>query len=79
MFSKTTFAAVIAAAGLVALTAPSSATPGIKLGELKGASALVEPTHFTHRTCKRGLNGWHRHVPGVGRIQCTTRRNGVWY
>jgi hypothetical protein len=71
--------ASLAAVVTIAIAAPALANPSFKIAEPKGASVLVERTHGWHRTCKRGLNGWHRHVPGVGRIQCTTRRNGVWY
>jgi hypothetical protein len=31
----------------------------------------IDQAHFWHRTCRRGLNGWHKHVKGIGRVQCT--------
>jgi hypothetical protein len=38
------------------------------------AQSQIEKTHGWHRACHRGLNGWHKHAPGVGRIQCTTAK-----
>jgi hypothetical protein len=70
------YAAAIIATFMVA-SAPGEATTAGSLGALKGAEAqhsIVEKAHGWHRTCRRGLNGYHRHVPGVGRIQCTARK-----
>lgn len=30
--------------------------------------------HGWHRTCRHGLTDVHKHVKGVGRTECTTRR-----
>ncbi len=77
MHYKLTLSAAIAAAGLLAASTAASAAPLPSLSTLKEAAAAqsqVEQTHGWHRRCRRGLNGWHKHVPGVGRIQCTTAR-----
>ncbi|MBK9080527.1 MAG: hypothetical protein IPL91_16195 [Hyphomicrobium sp.] len=78
MSSKLTFSAAVVAAGLLAATLPGSAAS--LTGNLNGlkdaatAQSLIEQTHGWHRSCRRGLNGWHKHVPGVGRIQCGNHR-----
>ncbi len=67
--------AAIAAAGLFAFSAPSSAAAGF--GPLKTLSleqSLIEKTHGWHRRCRKGWSDWHKHVRGVGRITCGTRR-----
>jgi hypothetical protein len=77
MSSKLTLSALVAAAGLMAATLPGSAALNGSFNGLKDAAAaqsLVEQTHGWHRSCRRGLNGWHKHVPGVGRIQCGNHR-----
>lgn len=75
---------ILLAAGAIALAASVAAMPGNaattgSLAALKGVAAAqpsgVEKAHGWHRKCRKGLNGWHKHVPGVGRIQCTTARN----
>lgn len=74
MISKFTLAACTLAASAVFASAVTAA-PGAGLAPLKGIqSSIVEEVHGWHRTCQRGLNGYHRHVKGVGRIQCTNRR-----
>lgn len=30
--------------------------------------------HGWHRTCRHGLTDVHKHVKGVGRVECTTQR-----
>ena len=74
---KITIAATIASAGLLAAAMSASAATLPSLSTLKDAAAAqsqVEQTHGWHRICRRGLNGWHKHVPGVGRVQCTTAK-----
>ena len=75
MVSKFSLSAVIAAAGLLAVALPVSAASLPALNLMKdnaAAQSQVEKTHGWHRLCRRGLNGWHKHIPGVGRHQCTT-------
>jgi hypothetical protein len=70
-------AAALAVAGLMSLSAPASATPAAPLSLLKSAAAeqsMVEKTHGWHRSCRRGFTDIHRHIPGVGRSTCTSRR-----
>jgi hypothetical protein len=68
-------AGAVAAAFIVSASAPGMAASMPDLSILKGdaaAQSQVEQAHFWHRTCRHGANGWHKHVKGVGRIQCTT-------
>jgi hypothetical protein len=68
-------AASLAAAVLFA--APGGAAPVTALSQLKGAEAaqsMVEKTHGWHRTCRRGLTDVHKHVRGVGRVECHSRK-----
>ena len=62
-------------AAMVAVGVFSAASHGIAAtGALKSVGAdqsTVEQAHFWHRTCRKGLNGWHKHVKGIGRVQCT--------
>lgn len=70
-------AALLLAAAAFSASGPATAAPGGALGALKAQTAeqsMVEKTHGWHRSCRRGLNGWHRHIPGVGRQQCSSRR-----
>lgn len=63
----------LAAAFVGAVSTASFAAPLPALSTLKdtgAAQSQVEQTHGWHRSCQRGLNGWHKHVRGVGRIQC---------
>jgi hypothetical protein len=81
---KISLAAASLAAGLLAAALPGVAAGTAPLGALKAVGAeqsSVEQAHFWHRTCRRGLNGWHKHVPGVGRVECTNRvcRHGRCY
>jgi hypothetical protein len=74
MMRKASMIAAAVAAGL-ALTSTSgmaaTVAPLVPLKSIAGMQSMVEQAHFWHRTCRRGLNGWHKHVPGVGRVQCT--------
>lgn len=78
MTFKFALSAFALAAGVAVMAMPVSATGVGSLAPLKGFTAgqatLLDEVHFAHKTCKRGLNGWHRHVPGVGRLQCTNKR-----
>ena len=68
--------AAASAAFLLAL-APVSAAPSSPLSLLKGAVAqqsMVEQAHFFHRSCRKGLSDVHKHVKGVGRVTCRSRR-----
>ena len=76
-FSRYALGAVALAAATMLSATASSANPASGLTPLKQIGAeqsTVEQAHFWHRTCRRGANGWPRHVPGVGRIQCTTHK-----
>ena len=73
---KLTLAAV-AAAGVLAAALPVSAATLPNLSVMKDgaiAQSQIEKTHGWHRSCRKGLNGWHKHVKGVGRIQCNTAK-----
>ncbi len=62
-----------AVAALVFSAGASLAAPLPNLSTLNEAAASqsqIEQTHGWHRSCMRGLNGSHKHVRGVGRIQC---------
>ena len=68
-------AAAIAFAGLLPASVPASAGAGLApLKPLGLEQSMVEKTHGWHRTCRRGFTDWHRHIPGVGRVSCKTRR-----
>lgn len=72
-----TLCAVTLAGAVLTISAPGMATTAGPLGALKevgSAQSSVEKTHGWHRTCRWGLNGYHKHVPGVGRVQCTARK-----
>ena len=75
---KLSLAAASLAAGVLFATMPGMAASGGSLGILKDLGTAqpsgVEKTHGWHRTCQWGLNGWHKHVPGVGRVQCTNHK-----
>lgn len=73
---KLTLAAV-AAAAVLAAALPVSAASLPNLSIMKDgaiAQSQIEKTHGWHRKCRKGLNGPHKHVKGVGRIQCTTAK-----
>ncbi|CAA2143593.1 hypothetical protein [Hyphomicrobium sp. ghe19] len=74
MARKLSLVAAMVAVGVLSAASQGIAATGGSLGALKGVGAAqssVEKTHGWHRTCRRGLNGWHKHVPGIGRVQCT--------
>jgi hypothetical protein len=73
---KLTLASVVAA-GVLAAALPVSAASLPNLSIMKDgvvAQSQIDQAHFAHRTCRKGLNGSHKHVKGVGRIQCTTAK-----
>lgn len=78
MISKSSIAAAVAVTTML-FAAPAGMAAGsaglAPLKTLTAQSSIVEKTHGWHRKCRRGLNGFHKHVRGVGRIQCTTVRN----
>ena len=70
-------AAALAAAVIVQCGAPASATPATPLSLLKSTasqSSIVEKTHGWHRRCRHGFTDVHRHIPGVGRVTCSTQK-----
>jgi len=75
---KLSVTAAALAGGILLATLPSMATAIGPLGALKDLGAAqsshIEKTHGWHRRCHWGLNGWHKHIPGVGRVQCTSHR-----
>ena len=74
MTRKLSLVAATIAAGLLCAASQGMATTAGPLGALKGVGAAqsnIEQAHFWHKTCRRGLHGWHKHVPGIGRVQCT--------
>jgi hypothetical protein len=75
---KISLTALALAAGVLLGALPGMATGIGPLSAVKdlGAaqSSIIEKTHGWHRTCQWGLNGWHKHVPGVGRVQCTNHK-----
>ena len=77
MIRKLSFAVAAIVAGL-SIAGPSGvASTAGSLGVLKSVGAMqsnVQKTWGWHRTCRRGLNGYHKHVPGIGRVQCTAHR-----
>jgi hypothetical protein len=76
MVRKLPFAAAAIAAGFFLVSAPGMATTG-SLGALKAVGlqqSNVQKTHGWHRTCRWGIGGYHKHVPGIGRVQCTARK-----
>ena len=78
MLSKITLSAAALAAAMFAATLPGGAQPSPSaLSQLKAAAAeqsIVEKTHGWHRTCRKGFTDVHKHVKGVGRVTCKTRR-----
>jgi hypothetical protein len=75
MKPKLWLAAASLAAGVAFAAMPASAASTASLGVLKEIGAAQSPAvtnvHFWHRTCRKGWNGWHKHVKGIGRVQCT--------
>lgn len=59
----------------VALAAALSLSPAHAFSPLAAgrsqAESVVQQVHFRHRSCERGLYGWHRHVGPYGvRMPC---------
>ncbi len=77
MTRKLPFVAAALAAGLLLVSAPGMATTAGSLGVLKGVGAVqssaVDKTAWGSR-CRWGFGGYHKWVPGVGRVQCTARK-----
>lgn len=61
-------AAAVAFSGTASAASPA---PLSLLKDVAAQSTNVAQAHFWHRKCRRGLNGWHKHVKGIGRVQCT--------
>jgi hypothetical protein len=75
MITRFSLAAAAVAAVMAFATLPGTAASIAPPAGLKGAApSMVEKTHGWHRTCRRGFSDIHRHVKGVGRITCKTRR-----
>lgn len=75
--SKVSLSLAAASAALLLALAPVSAAPSSPLSLLKGAAAqqsMVAQAHFFHRSCRKGLSDVHKHVRGVGRVTCHSRR-----
>lgn len=78
MLKKLTLTAAALCTAVVITSATTVAAPATGLSPLKALTAdqqIIEKTHGWHRKCRKGLNQWHRHVKGVGRVQCTTAKN----
>ena len=71
-------AVALAFCGLASLSAPAfAASAAASLAPLKPLNieqSMVQKTHGWHRLCRRGFTDWHRHIPGVGRVTCASRR-----
>lgn len=85
MAGKFSLVALALAAGVLGAATQGMATTAGPLGALKSAGEAqsnIEQAHFWHRTCRKGLNGYHKHVKGIGRVQCTNhvcRRGKCWW
>ncbi len=78
MARKLPLAAAAFFAGLLFTSAPGmAATTSVSLGALKSVgaaqSSAVEKAAWGSR-CRWGIGGYHKWVPGVGRVQCTARK-----
>lgn len=77
MTGKASIAASVLAAGLLLVSTSGMAATGTSLGALKGSvstqSSAVETVGWNSR-CHWGIGGYHKWIPGVGRVQCTARR-----
>ena len=77
MLPKVSLSLAAASAALLMALAPVSAAPSSPLSLLKGSVAqqsMVEQAHGWHRTCRKGFTDVHKHVKGVGRVTCHSRR-----
>ncbi len=77
MIGRLSFAAAAISVGVLLASTSGMATTGASFGALKGAgatqSSAVEKTAWANR-CRWGIGGYHKWVPGVGRVQCTARK-----
>ena len=77
MLAKLSLSAAALAAAIAVATLPGTAANMSGMAPLKGLAldqpSVVEKAHFWHRSCKKGLTDWHKHVPGIGRVTCTTK------
>ena len=77
MKRNVSFAAAAIAAGLVFVSTPGIANTTVSVGSLKGVAAsqgeAVQKVGYWNR-CRWGIGGYHKWVPGVGRVQCTARK-----
>ncbi|HET6388933.1 hypothetical protein [Hyphomicrobium sp.] len=74
MTGKFSLMLAVIAAGVLGAAAQGMATTAAPLGALKSAGEMkssIEQAHFWHRTCRKGLHGYHKHIKGIGRVQCT--------
>jgi hypothetical protein len=77
MIGKLSFAAAAIAAGLLFASASGMATTNTSVGAVKSVAAaqasIVDKAGWRN-TCRWGIGGYHKWVPGVGRVQCTARK-----
>jgi hypothetical protein len=75
MTFRLSLAAATLAAGVVLASMPATAATSSSFTSLKaiGAaqSSIIEKTAGR---CWWGFGGWHKWVPGVGRVQCTSHK-----
>ncbi len=76
---KLSLAAASLAASLSIAAMPGMASAGTaSLSTLKNVAASqpsgIEKTLWGSEKCHWGIGGYHKYVPGVGRIQCTARK-----
>ncbi|MBS0235125.1 MAG: hypothetical protein JSR99_16785 [Proteobacteria bacterium] len=77
MAGKIAFAASAFAAALLFAGTSGMAASGTSLGALKDATSLRGTSVTTvgwNSRCHWGIGGYHKWIPGVGRVQCTARR-----
>jgi hypothetical protein len=76
MTGKLSFGAAAVAAGLLLVSTAGMATTSTSIGALKqtasGQASMIDKAAW--RGCHWGLGGYHKWVPGVGRVQCTARK-----
>ncbi|MDX2259698.1 MAG: hypothetical protein NW205_12385 [Hyphomicrobiaceae bacterium] len=63
-------AAASNSASAAAVTLPATSAPALAID---AAGSLLTPVHGWHTYCAWGPAGYHRHVPGVGRVACHRR------
>jgi len=78
MSFKLSLAAASLSAGLLIAAIPSLAAGTSSIAALKDTAAAqpsgVLKTLWGSEKCHWGIGGYHKYVPGVGRIQCTARK-----